>query len=166
MLGTRTAGLLLSCLLLAPTAGAQQAAFTPAQVGDTLVSLSFRADSQRVAAAAAPEGSLARRPMPTATYLALLSAGVAANAAFPISRDPGTLPDVWLGRDKAIHAVSAFALTESAIVAGVKPGVAALGACAAGAAIEVTQGYISGRDMVANCVGAGGAYLWRRFWRR
>ena len=106
-----------------------------------------------------------RRVIDDGTYVALLFAGVWANGVFRIDADAGGYRDEW-SLDKYTHGLAAGLLTFGAMTAGVKPTPAAVGLCAAGAAFEVTQGYISSRDIVADCTGALSAWLWYRLWVR
>ena len=101
--------------------------------------------------------------------LSVFSLGLVYNATCPFGarycqRDAGGYTDEWLSEDKAIHATVAAGAVLAAHTAGAHPAVAAIGICAAGIAFEHTQGFVSHRDIAANCLGAGAAYLWARAW--
>jgi hypothetical protein len=75
------------------------------------------------------------------------------------SRDPGGYPDTWHTEDKPIHALSASAITYSCAALSGRSRTCALLTVAAGALYEVTQGYVSKKDIAANTLGAGVALL-------
>jgi hypothetical protein len=120
-------------------------------------------------AAGAVERSPARRAdripgtnlprMSNQTFGALLVLGIWGNTVLPITRDPNPRSDEWHTLDKPVHAFSAFALAETGLYAGVHPAFAVVSVCAGGAAFEVTQGYVSRKDIVANCAGAASAWI-------
>lgn len=97
--------------------------------------------------------------MSNQTFGALLVLGIWGNTVVPVTRDPNPTSDEWNTLDKPVHAFSAFALVETGLYAGVHPAFAVASVCAGGAAFEVTQGYISRKDIVANCVGAASAWV-------
>jgi hypothetical protein len=109
--------------------------------------------------------ALQRRRLGSGTFTGLLFTGVLANGVFGIDRDAGGYIDEWT-LDKYTHGLAAGVLTFGAMTAGVPSTYAALGICAAGAAFEVTQGYVSNRDIVADCGGALTAWVWHRVWAR
>jgi hypothetical protein len=100
-------------------------------------------------------------------YGALLT-GAALSFNYQVDPDEGGYEDKWntLANfpDKGVHALAAFALTGVGVDLGARPWVAAASVCAAGAAFEFSQGYVSKMDIAADCVGAAGAALWRT-WR-
>lgn len=100
-------------------------------------------------------------------YGALLT-GAALSFNYKVDPDEGGYEDKWntLANfpDKGVHALAAFALTGVGVDLGARPWVAAASVCAAGAAFEFSQGYVSKMDIAADCVGAAGAALWRT-WR-
>jgi len=100
-------------------------------------------------------------------YGALL-AGAALSFQYSVDPDEGGYEDGWSTAaafpDKAVHALAGWALTGVGIDLGARPWVAAASVCAAGAAFELSQGYVSRIDIAADCVGAAGAALWRN-WR-
>ena len=101
---------------------------------------------------------------PVRSYGTLIFVGLAANATLGLDRDPcatgarvcwrGTYPDRWGTSDKIDHASVAYVLTSMAIGLGIRPRLAALLTCAAGAGYEFTQGYVSRKDMTADCASA------------
>ena len=119
---------------------------------------------------------LRRGPSNAGLYSLMLAGGVVYNAACPLGtlcdRDRGGYRDTYQTIDKVAHASTAAALTSFAIQGGVQPEAAWLLTIAGGAAFELTQtqggGYYSGRDVVANSVGATLAWGWHRVseWRR
>ena len=118
---------------------------------------------------------LRRGPSNAGLYTLMLAGGVVYNAACPLGtlcdRDRGGYRDTYQTIDKVAHASTAAALTSFAIQGGVQPEAAWLLTIAGGAAFELTQtqggGYYSGRDVVANSVGATLAWGWHRVsaWR-
>lgn len=101
----------------------------------------------------------------TPAFFGLLGGAVALNAFLPLDRDAGGYHDAWLANDKFVHFAAAGMLTGLATDAGVRPSVAAVGVCVAGAAFEATQGWASEKDVAVNCAGAGLVALWKALWR-
>jgi len=191
---TRTAPAALAALALALAArdaGAQVADRTAsrallAQHGqqatrdDSVARLAIaHARSATAARLADDPGTLAKwrkGPSNAGLYTLMLTGGVVYNAACPLGRlcdrDRGGYRDTYQTIDKVAHASTAAALTSFAIQGGVQPEAAWLLTIAGGAAFELTQtqggGYYSGRDVVANSVGATLAWGWHRVsdWRR
>jgi hypothetical protein len=97
---------------------------------------------------------------------------VAANYRMHLDPDPGGYTDGWRTEaffpDKGVHALAAWALTSVGVDLGARPFTSALAVCATGTAFEFSQGYVSRRDIEADCIGAGASALWRKFseWRR
>lgn len=102
-------------------------------------------------------------------YALLLALGVVAAYVLKLDRDGGGYADGWRTQasfpDKAVHALSAFALTCAAIVTGVPPWLGAALTLVAGICFEYAQGYASKKDMAADAAGALGAALWWVLWR-
>jgi hypothetical protein len=98
--------------------------------------------------------------------------GIGTLAAFELRVDPdeGGYHDGWQTKapfpDKVVHALASFALTGVGVDLGARPWLAASTVCAAGAAFEYSQGYVSYMDISANCVGAAGAALWKSWTKR
>jgi hypothetical protein len=99
----------------------------------------------------------------TALALITLGAGVAANAIWKIDQDPGGYVDSWTSRDKALHGLTAYALTRTCTDIGAKPVACTLGVIAAGIGFEFTQGFVSRKDITFDLGGALGAYLAQRW---
>jgi len=99
-----------------------------------------------------------------AVFVGMLTASASANTvlhyhhAAGAVRPVGDPTDLWLGRDKAYHGGGSYALTLGGIAGGVRPWVAALGVCGAGAVFEATQVRFSGKDAFINCAGAAMAW--------
>lgn len=91
---------------------------------------------------------------PTLTTGMVVGAGVAANAALKIDRDPGGYVDRPLSIDKLAHAGVAYAITDVCRETGGHrlgcPALTLLG----GVGFEVTQGHVSRLDIGADAVGA------------
>ena len=104
----------------------------------------------------------------THVFYGVLLAGAALSFNYSIDPDAGGYDDNWNTAaafpDKGVHALAGFALTTVGVDLGARPWVAAASVCAAGAAFEFSQGYVSKIDIAADCVGAAGAALWR-MWR-
>lgn len=117
--------------------------------------------------AAPPIRHVHRSLMPVVFY-AGLGLGLASNTVIHVDTDPGGYQDGWRTTssfpDKAVHALAAFALTSVGVDLNVSPLKSATAVCVAGAAFEVTQGYVSAHDIAADCAGASLAAVWRR-WR-
>lgn len=109
--------------------------------------------------------ALQRRRLGSAAFTGVLFASVWANGVFGIDRDAGGYTDEWT-LDKYTHGLAAGVLTFGAMTAGVPRDYAAVGICAAGAAFEVSQGYVSTRDIIADCGGALTAWVWHRVWAK
>lgn len=128
-----------------------------------LASLSARTDS---AEAPAKQRTTSRRT--THLFYGALLTGAALSFNYQVDPDQGGYEDKWntLANfpDKGVHALAAFAITGVGVDLGARPWVAAASVCAAGAAFEFSQGYVSKIDIAADCVGAAGAALWRT-WR-
>lgn len=94
-------------------------------------------------------------------FTGVLMLGVVGNAAFGFERDPGGYVDSWRTLDKQVHALSAATLTLTGSHAGVPPWASAVAVCGVGYLFEHSQafddGYVSRRDALANCAGAGAA---------
>jgi hypothetical protein len=126
--------------------------------------------SAAAAQEAKPQGAALRRG--EIAYLTGLTAGAWSNRYLDYrhAARPGRVAfpdgDRWLGRDKALHATASFSLAMGGIRAGVRPAVAVGGVCAAGLVLESTQVRISPRDALANCSGAGLAWVTSRIFRR
>ena len=107
------------------------------------------------------------RRLPLLFYGAL-AGGLIANSYAHVDSDPGGYRDDWNTRasfpDKVVHGLAAFAITSVGVDMRTRPMISALAVCAAGAAFETTQGYVSGYDIGADCAGAALAGLWRH-WR-
>jgi hypothetical protein len=88
------------------------------------------------------------------TYLSLLSAADFSNAWLHIDRDPGGYVDTWNTQDKLAHAAMGAVLSMSAIDAGVHAPWAVAFTCAGAAGFELSQGYVSRKDIIAGCAGA------------
>ena len=101
-------------------------------------------------------------------FLGALAGGLVANSFAHVDYDPGGYRDEWNTHasfpDKVVHGLAAFALTSVGVDMKVRPVMSALAVCAAGAAFETTQGYVSGYDIGADCAGAALGGLWRH-WR-
>jgi hypothetical protein len=101
-------------------------------------------------------------------FFGALAGGLVANSMVHLDHDPGGYRDEWNTKatfpDKVVHGLASFALTSVGVDMKVRPIVSALATCAAGAAFETTQGYVSGYDIGADCAGAALAGLWRH-WR-
>lgn len=101
-------------------------------------------------------------------FYGVLFAGAALSFQYSVDPDAGGYEDKWNTMaafpDKGVHALASFALTTVGVDLGAKPWIAAASVCAAGAAFEASQGYVSKIDIAADCVGAAGAALWRT-WR-
>ncbi len=101
-------------------------------------------------------------------FYGALIAGAALSFQISVDPDEGGYKDGWSTAaafpDKAVHALAGWALTGVGVDLGARPWVAAASVCAAGAAFELSQGYVSNIDIAADCVGAAGAALWRN-WR-
>lgn len=91
---------------------------------------------------------------PTETYAAALAIGVAANAIWKIDQDPGGYPDKWFTMDKVVHLNIAHFLTAQSIKMGAHPAWAVGLTCGFAAGFEVTQGYVSGKDITVGCLGS------------
>jgi hypothetical protein len=153
----------LATIGLATTpAGAQERA-APSARGDTTAALPAPAPTPAPAPAAP-----FRLPHAEPLFVGSLGAAVLANPILHYhpghALPPGASPndDRWLARDKALHAGTAFAMTYVASALGVRPWLATLGTCAAGAAFEATQRTFSCKDVTVNCVGAALAWGVRR----
>lgn len=94
-----------------------------------------------------------------------MAVGTAATFAYRVDPDTGGYRDGWRTEtffpDKGVHALAAWALTSAGIDLGARRWIAAATVCAAGAAFEYSQGYVSRYDIGADCVGASFAALWR-----
>lgn len=161
-----TAAFLLS---FAPSAAAQT---RPAPVGaappsaDSAAATTGAADT--AGRAQTPGQRVARPSKLPLVFYGGTAAALGLVAATGFDADSGGYRDGWgtftRFPDKAVHGLAAWAITNVGIDLGVRPGHAAVAVCAAGAAYEVIQGYVSPYDLVADCVGAGGAALWQA-WR-
>ena len=136
-----------------------------------------RAQGNLREAAASPDDTTSARPAESLrtpshvlpyVFFGAVAAGLAVNSFVHVDRDPGGYRDTWNTEssfpDKVVHGLSAFALTSVGVDLRVRPFVAALTTCAAGAIFEKTQGYVSRYDIGADCAGAALAGLWRH-WR-
>jgi uncharacterized protein YfiM (DUF2279 family) len=86
-----------------------------------------------------------------------LATALVANTIWNIDRDPGGYPDTWKTPDKLNHMNQGYFLSTAGMAMGVRPWWAAGLTCAAAAGFEVTQGYISSKDIIAGCAGAAAA---------
>lgn len=96
----------------------------------------------------------------TWVYAGVLSIGLVANGVFRYDVDGGNYPNSWYTEKVAAHFGLSSMLTFAAINTRVNPWIAACMTCGAGVAYEFTQGYINGKDIVANCSGAFLTVLW------
>lgn len=109
-----------------------------------------------------------------AAYAGMISAGLVLNEWLKIDQDlcptgkrvcfSTNYRDRWFAQDKANHFNAAYFLTTGAIKAGVAPWWAAGLTCGlAGVGFELTQGgYVSGKDIAADCIGSTAAVLMGR----
>ena len=162
----RRAAAAIAALALFPAAApAQTNIFEPVipLASIQLASASTRSDS---AEAPATKRTASRRT--SHLFYGALLTGAALSFNYRVDPDAGGYEDKWntLANfpDKGVHALAAFALTGVGVDLGARPWVAAASVCAAGAAFEFSQGYVSKIDIAADCVGAAGAALWRS-WR-
>ena len=163
----RAAAIAATTLLVLPaTVSAQTNIFEPVL---PLASIQLASASARTDTASTPAK---KRPSTVRTshvfYGALLT-GAALSFNYRVDPDAGGYEDKWntLANfpDKGVHALAAFALTGVGVDLGARPWVAAASVCAAGAAFEFSQGYVSKMDIAADCVGAASAALWKS-WRQ
>ena len=111
-------------------------------------------------------------------FIAVLVAGLGVTLGFGLDRDVGGYRDSFRTADKPLHALAAFGLTLTALVASVQATVAVAGVIIAGVLFELVQvlvpwlesrrtarprwGYLSPLDAAANVVGAVSAVgIWR-----
>ena len=159
------AAAIVALALLPRTATSQTNIFQPVI---PLSSIQLDSALARTDSAEAParKRNVARRT--THVFYGALLAGAALSFNYQVDPDEGGYEDKWntLANfpDKGVHALAAFALTGVGVDLGARPWVAAASVCAAGAAFEFSQGYVSKIDIAADCVGAAGAALWRT-WR-
>lgn len=102
--------------------------------------------------------------------LALLAGSVIAGYSWgSVRRDPGGYADSWGTMDKYAHLGLASALTFAGDAAGMKTWQAGALVCVAGVAFEYGQarggGFVSRKDIGANCIGAALAAGWSYLWR-
>ena len=118
-------------------------------------------DSARVT----PQGRTIGRPHAATVFYGLVAVGTLAAFELRLDPDEGGYQDGWQTKapfpDKVVHALASFALTSVGADVGARPWLAATAVCAAGAAFEYSQGYVSYMDISANCLGATGAALWK-----
>lgn len=114
-------------------------------------------------------GPIAVTPARRASKLPLLfygglTAGVVAVRAFHLDSDPGGYHDgirtKSLFPDKAVHMLAAWVVTSFGSDLKVGAWKSAAAVCATGVGFELAQGYVSGYDIGANCLGAAGAAAW------
>jgi hypothetical protein len=112
--------------------------------------------------------SVFARKRATQVYAAGLSTGLALNYTLRIDSDPGGYPDSWTSPDKLYHANVAYFMTDMAMGQSVRPRWAFALTCGlAGVGWEVSQrGFISGKDIAADCLGSGLAVGMRKFRER
>ncbi|MDB4907321.1 MAG: hypothetical protein JWO05_2105 [Gemmatimonadetes bacterium] len=151
---------LLLLTLLAPSLPAQL--LTPSR-------LAQNADSAGVALdiVVPPIPTLEHSRLPY-VFVGVLATGLVVNRLAHVDADGGGYSDGWNTRarfsDKFVHALSGFALTSVGIDMRLAPWSSALLTCGAGAGFEFTQGYVSVRDIAADCAGAAAGAAWRK-WR-
>lgn len=139
----------------------------------TLDSLFAKIDSVLASSKAAPTiytaevyASRVENRMATEGYAGGIAVALVANTVLHIDRDPcptgkrvcfsTDYRDRWLATDKFNHANVAYVLTSTAMKMGVPPAWAfALTCGVAGPGIELTQGYVSLKDIGADCLGSG-----------
>lgn len=113
----------------------------------------------------ARQSPVARRHRGAMVFYGLVAAGTLAAFELRIDPDDGGYEDGWQTKapfpDKIVHALASFALTSVGVDVGARPWLAATTVCAAGAAFEYSQGYVSYMDISANCIGAAGAAFWK-----
>jgi uncharacterized protein YfiM (DUF2279 family) len=95
---------------------------------------------------------------------AVYGAGLLANAVLRLDRDPcasgarvcfrATYRDVWSTPDKRQHFAAGYYLANGALWVGTTRRQAFALACGTGIGFEFTQGYVSGKDIAADCAGA------------
>ena len=134
-----------------------------------LASASARADSTRADSTQTPARKRTATVRTSHVFYGALLTGAALSFSYSVDPDAGGYEDKWntLANfpDKGVHALAAFALTGVGVDLGARPWVAAASVCAAGAAFEFSQGYVSKVDIAADCVGAASAALWKS-WRQ
>lgn len=149
--------------LVVLSAAAPAAAHAQQQLEATAMTPSGAArDSVHFRRAASPDATKRR------SFAPLFYVGMAAGTAFifadPIDHDPGGYKDGLrtdaMFPDKAVHALSAWFLTDLGIEMGARPWHAATAVCAAGALFEVANGFVSHYDIGADCVGAALKAMW------
>lgn len=124
------------------------------------------AQAARVAAVA--PARVERRDRTPLVFYGILGTAAVMTRVLHVDPDSGGYRDGWNTAtdfpDKAVHALAAWAITNVGVDLGVRPRYSALAVCAAGAAFEVAQGYVSTYDIAADCAGAAGAAAWQS-WR-
>ena len=162
----RRAAAALAAAALMPAAAAAQTNILEPLIPLSSIQLATAAARVDSADATAKKRAVSRRT--THLFYGALLAGAALSFNYQVDPDEGGYQDKWntlaAFPDKGVHALAAFALTGVGVDLGARPWVAAASVCAAGAAFEFSQGYVSKMDIAADCVGAAGAALWRS-WR-
>ena len=167
------AGCIATAVLVAvPIAHAEAQRDTTRAVGSVV---ERDASVTRVTKSATPDSVVAptlgaRRGHGAAVFYGLVGIGTLAAFELRVDPDEGGYHDGWQTKapfpDKVVHALASFALTGVGVDLGARPWLAASTVCAAGAAFEYSQGYVSYMDISANCVGAAGAALWKSWTKR
>jgi len=108
----------------------------------------------------------ALRTRSTRTYGWWLAAGLATNVVARLDRDPGGYRDTWFTVDKWQHLNAGMLLTDGALIMRVPPRRAVLLTCLAATGYELTQGYVSRKDIAVGCGGSLLTVTVRRLQRR